>query len=218
MNLKRLALIVAIISITALASARPGFSEESAIRQGFIAAFEDNDTIKMTSVIEENKDRIPGEIKALLDEAFQPGATAGDREIKLYLAELMASAYKEVSDDYKPLLEVKKKSFDAKLSAPVRSTALNGVHTVDVPKAAGDVKNIFRPENIIIKKGETVKWVNNDETGHIFSTMGAISSGRFLSPNVEPGKSWEYKFEKPGQYFYICFIHQAMIGKVTVEE
>lgn len=82
----------------------------------------------------------------------------------------------------------------------------------------GKIRNVFSPDNVIIKQGEKVRWVNEDKYKHLFaSTMQFLGGmGGISSPDVEPGESWEYKFEKPGEYFYMCFIHRGMLGKVTV--
>lgn len=95
---------------------------------------------------------------------------------------------------------------------------VGGVYIIELPKAVAGEKNIFRPNNIIIKKGSTVRWVSKDETEHVFATMKLISKGAISSPRVAPGGSWEQKFDESGEYFYICFIHHSMIGKLTVEE
>src|SRR3990172_518937 len=97
-------------------------------------------------------------------------------------------------------------------------TPTEGLHIVEIPKPDENTKNIFKPDNTIIKKGETVKWVNNDSVEHKFAAVAAISEGSFDSKTVEPENSFEFKFENPGEYFYICFIHQSMIGKIIVEE
>lgn len=130
----------------------------------------------------------------------------------------MAMAYKDATGDTALLLEVKKRSFDSRLSEPVRSTPEKGVHIVDIPRAGADSKDIFRPDNIIIKKGETVRWVNNDGIDHVFSSMPLIGKGGISVPGIKPGGSWEFVFKETGEYYYICYIHKGMIGKVAVEE
>lgn len=204
--------------VTALTLSTRGYCAESQVRKDFTTALEQNDQIKAAAVIDANKDKVPAEIKALLDEADAPGLSNEDVEGKHYLAELMAKLYKDSTGDVEPLKTVKKKVFESRLSPAVRSTAVNGVHVVECPEPAGEMKNFFKPDNIIIKKGETVKWVNNDKEGHIFASMPFIGMGGIFSTKVEHGQSWEFKFEKPGEYFYICFIHKGMMGKVTVEE
>ncbi|MBI5492765.1 MAG: cupredoxin domain-containing protein [Deltaproteobacteria bacterium] len=215
MDLKKIGLSLAIALPLILKGACPQASE---LTDKYVHALEQNDFISMTKIIEDNKDKLPGEVKSLLEEAKQPGISPEDRDAKFYQAELMAKAYKDATNEVGPLKEVKMKAFDAKLAPATRPAADNGVYMIELPKPTGDVKNVFKPENIVIKKGETVKWVNKDDTPHIFATMPVISAASFNSKSVEPNGTFEYKFEKPGEYFYLCFIHHAMIGKITVEE
>ena len=87
----------------------------------------------------------------------------------------------------------------------------------NVSKSFGPVKAI---QNISfqIKKGEVVRWVNNDNVAHLLASMHVIGEQGIFSPRVAPGNSWEYRFDKAGEYYYICFIHKVMYGKVTVVE
>ncbi len=74
----------------------------------------------------------------------------------------------------------------------------------------------FIPQIIKIKRGDTVKWVNNGKRGDhniSFENENLIESERFF-----PGESWQHTFEKPGSYPYICGIHPEMTGVVEVAE
>ncbi len=218
MNLKRSGFIFALTFSSFFALSSPGFSAESEITKSFVEAFEKNDAVKMGSIVKENKDKIPAEIKAIIDESFLPQATKEERDSKLFIAESMAKTYKDVTGDFEPLKNAKKKIFESKLTSAIRPAAANGVYIIETPKPTETEKNIFRPDNIIIKKGGTVRWVNNGVNGHIFASMPFIGMGGIFSPTVNPGESWEHKFEKAGEYYYLCFIHQSMIGMITVEE
>jgi plastocyanin len=193
-------------------------SNASEITDSFMEARQTNNIQKMKSIIKENKEKIPEEVNVLMVEALNPETPKEEREGRLFLAELIARTYQEVTRDASLLIGVKRKVFNTKLTPAVISSATEGLHIVDIPKPDENTKNIFKPDNIIIKKGETVKWVNDDSVEHKFSTVTAISESSFDAKTVEPGNSFEYKFEKPGEYFYICFIHQSMIGKITAEE
>ncbi len=209
-------IILSITLLGALFAAGQAFSAPAAFRKDFIDALEANDGEKMHSTVDANKDNVPGEIKALLTEAKE--AKEEDRAGVFHIAEMMARYYKDITGNAEQLIEVRRADFESRLSPAVASKAANGVHTVEFPKPAADVKNVFRPDNIVIKKGETVRWVNNDETAHVFASMQFIGKKGIKSPSVEPGKSYEFKFEEAGEYYYICFIHHGMVGKVTVEE
>jgi len=192
-------------------------AQASEITDLYINALEKNDQATLRGIIKYKKDVIPAEIKAFIEQAKAPDVTDEHKEYIFYVAELMARDYRDVTGDVGPLLEVKKRSFDARLDAPVTPPLTDGARIVNIPKASEDVKNVFMPDNIVVKLGDTVRWTNSDDIAHVFATMSAISAGRFSVSSIPPGGSWEFKFEKPGEYFYICFIHQSMIGKVTVE-
>lgn len=218
MTFKRLSIGGILAFALFFASGKPAYGADSEIVKGFIEALESNNAIKISQIIEDNKAKIPAEIKTLLAEAAAPNISREEMEAKFYIAELMAREYKDISGDTTTLIEVKKTIFNSKLSSPVRSTAVNGVHEVRLPKPTATAKNVFLPDNVVIKKGETVRWINDDSIAHIFSSMRLIGMSGISSSSVEPGKSYEYKFEKPGDYYYICFIHNGMVGKITVEE
>ncbi|MBI5885076.1 MAG: cupredoxin domain-containing protein [Deltaproteobacteria bacterium] len=189
----------------------------SEITTKFIEAFDANDHDTMIAIVETNKAKVPAEVSSIIEEA-QKAQSQDEKESHFYMAEMMAKIYMDSTGDTAPLLEVKRKSFDAKLTASERPAPVDGVYIIELPKAAADTKNVFRPNSIVIKKGSTVRWVNKDTVAHVFASMPVIGKGGISAPMLQPGESWEYKFDKPGEYFYICFIHHAMIGKITVEE
>ena len=172
---------------------------------------------EMTFLIEKNKKAVPGEVRLLIDEALALGVTDKERMEKIYLAESMATEHKNITGDLKPLKEAKTRVFESELPPVSESAAVNGVHTIQAVSVAG-ARNIFLPGNIVVKKGETVKWVNSDNVAHLLASMYVIGEQGIFSPRVAPGKSWEYRFDKAGEYYYICFIHKVMYGKVTVVE
>lgn len=216
MELKKLGLCLAIAASVLL----PGGAtlKASEITDLYMKAMEKNDRAALTGIVKYKKDAIPGEIQGLIDKAQLPETTAEEKKPLFYIAEHMAIRYKDVTGDFAPLIEVKKRAFDARLSAPVTPELTEGARIIDIPKAADGVKNLFEPDNIVIKQGETVRWTNSDDIAHVFATLSAISAGKFAVSSIPPGESWEHKFEKPGEYFYICFIHQSMVGKITVED
>ena len=194
------------------------YAQESGFAKEFIKALDAHDDKRMTLLVEMKMASVPGEIKALIDESSSKEVTHDERMSTLYVAEVMAQHYKEVSGDFEPLKEVKRATFNAQVPGPVRSTATKGVHVVTMPMGTDKANNYFKPANIIIKKGETVKWVNEDSIAHIFSSMPFIGAGEFLSPMIDAGGEWKYTFDVAGDYYYICFIHAGMLGKITVEE
>ncbi|WKZ33611.1 MAG: plastocyanin/azurin family copper-binding protein [Thermodesulfobacteriota bacterium] len=212
--MERAVLTVAALAALAVLVSRAVHSGE--IADKFSEAFKERDRAALASLVDANRDSIPAEVRSVLDSAEK--AAPEEKEGLFYLADEMAMAYKDATGDTALLLEVKKRSFDSRLSEPVRSMPGKGVHIVDIPRADADSRDIFRPDNIIIKKGETVRWVNNDGIDHVFSSMPLIGKGGISAPGIKPGGSWEFVFNEPGEYYYICYIHRGMIGKVAVEE
>jgi manganese oxidase len=75
------------------------------------------------------------------------------------------------------------------------------------------IKNFaFNPPNATVAPGTTVTWVNNDQTAH----TATANDGAFDSGTLQPGKSYSFKFDKPGTYAYHCEIHPYMTATVTV--
>ncbi|MGB5541243.1 MAG: cupredoxin family copper-binding protein [Gammaproteobacteria bacterium] len=72
----------------------------------------------------------------------------------------------------------------------------------------------FEPENITVKPGTKVTWVQVDGMPHIIS--GKASGLR--SNTLYSGQEYSYIFQKPGSYDYVCDLHPAMKGSVVVEE
>ena len=72
--------------------------------------------------------------------------------------------------------------------------------------------NAFSPDNLSIKVGETVTWVNNDSYAHTVKAK----TGEFDSGNMANGGTYSFTFDKEGTIDYICGIHTFMTGKITV--
>lgn len=188
---------------------------ESEIAREFKSALYTKDSAAMTAIVQQNRDAFPAEIELLLLDALTPGAA--DREVKFELVEYMASEYGRVFGDTVILRDVKKRIFESRLSRVLRPKPLNGVFTVE-STSYGTVHNVFLPDNIIVRTGTTIRWVNKDTTDHLLASVPVIGSLGIFSTVIKPGEQWEYKFDKPGEYYYICFIHKVMYGKVSVEE
>ena len=193
-------------------------NSESKFIKKFTEALKSHNEAEMFSLITENIDSVPAEVEALLKEALRSQTGREEREAQFYVVERMTSVYRDVTGDVELLKSANKRIFESRLSTPVRLEPKGGVYIVETISTE-KAHNIFTPDNIIIKKGETVRWVNNDDTTHLLaSVLTSVGLGGLFSPRVEPGKSWEYRFDTPGEYYYICFIHKIMYGKVTVEE
>lgn len=64
-----------------------------------------------------------------------------------------------------------------------------------------------------IKVGTTVTWTNDDDQAHTVTDVG----GSFDSGFLEPGETWSYTFDEPGDFEYFCQPHPWMRAKVIVE-
>lgn len=210
MNTKVLFLALVVLLAVAAES-----GAESEIAREFKSALKTKDSAAMTDIVKENRDAFPAEIESLLQDALTTGST--DREVKFELVEYMASEYGRVIGDTVILRDVKKRIFESRLSRVFRPEHLTGVFTVE-STSNGAVHNVFLPDNIIVRAGTTVRWVNKDKTDHLLASVPVIGSVGIFSTVIKPGEQWEYKFDKPGEFYYICFIHKVMYGKVSVEE
>lgn len=76
-----------------------------------------------------------------------------------------------------------------------------------------DRTNDYLPNEITIRVGTKVTWVNNDNTVHTVTA----DNGSFDSRLLRKGQSWNYTFTKPGIYEYHCDPHPWMKGKVIVQ-
>jgi plastocyanin len=80
----------------------------------------------------------------------------------------------------------------------------------------------FVPQSISIKKGTTVRWVNDDQDVHN-STAAAWQDGKsdpltWSSPLLNPGQTYERTFDAVGAFDYADLVHGYMTGTVTVTE
>ena len=78
------------------------------------------------------------------------------------------------------------------------------------------VKMKFEPQQVKIRPGTTVKWVNNEKRNNHsvwFQNENLPETDRFF-----PGESVQRTFDKPGVYPYVCGPHPEMTGVVEVAE
>jgi amicyanin len=82
-------------------------------------------------------------------------------------------------------------------------------NTISIQKMA------YSPPSMTVKKGATVRWVNNDAVVHTVTFTKA--SGINPSGPLSASQSFSVKFDEPGTYPYSCAIHPSMQGTVIVE-
>lgn len=73
----------------------------------------------------------------------------------------------------------------------------------------------FKPSEVTISVGDTVKWTNLDSAIH--NARQTIDNPELYSPNLGQGESFSHTFNEEGTYDYICTIHPYMDGTVIVE-
>jgi plastocyanin len=73
---------------------------------------------------------------------------------------------------------------------------------------------LYKPADITVPKGTTVKFTNEDSTPH---TATSREAGVFESGSIDTGKSASVMLEETGSFAYYCLFHPFMKGTITVE-
>ena len=89
----------------------------------------------------------------------------------------------------------------------------------------------YDPPLINIIVGDTITWYNDDREAHTVTSgegpgrFGWMDNRDFGTPDgifdsdmFQPGDSWSYTFNEPGNFSYFCIIHPWMEGIVVVEK
>ncbi|CAH1387616.1 Cupredoxin_1 domain-containing protein [Candidatus Nitrotoga sp. M5] len=73
----------------------------------------------------------------------------------------------------------------------------------------------FQPDKIVIKRGQSVIFINTDEVPH---TVTPDKNGHFVpSGIIKGGEQYEVSFESIGVQDYSCDFHPSMHGRVIVK-
>ena len=88
-------------------------------------------------------------------------------------------------------------------SAPARAEK---THTVTIENMQ------FNPQELTVRRGERIVWVNKDLFPHTATAAGLFDSG-----SIPSNGSWSYVAARQGQYFYTCTFHPTMNGRITVQ-
>ena len=81
----------------------------------------------------------------------------------------------------------------------------------------------FSPNPLKIKVGNTITWINKDNTIHTVTsgTPNSPDAGQLfdsgLTSLITPSKSFSHKFTNPGEFSYFCRLHPNMVGTIEVE-
>lgn len=106
------------------------------------------------------------------------------------------------------------------------AAARTGAHVVQI-RMTDEMR--FAPENPTISPGDTVVWINEGKMPHTATDkpgMAGVAEHNVLpdgaepwdSGLLEPGQSFRLVLTAPGDYTYLCFLHEAagMVGRITV--
>lgn len=218
--MRKLRFRAVLVSIVVISVFLVGINTAVARDSDFIEAFREalyaGDNDRMSGLIDDNLDSVPGEVDGFIPAVKDKAIDDAERETRFFLLEMITTQYKDKTRDAEPLKAFKRAYFESRLSAPIRSKKRGGVHHVEFAMQVGEVRDKFAPDNIIIDAGDTVRWTNNNKIAHLFATSMFIGEKGIFTPSIKPGKTWEYTFTKPGNYYLICFVHVGMIAKVKV--
>ena len=89
-------------------------------------------------------------------------------------------------------------------SAPEKT--IHKVYTVEIKQMK------FEPAELIVQKGDTVVWINQDIVAH---DVTEESTKAWTSSSMPVGKSWSLIATQSADYY--CSIHVVMKGKLVVE-
>lgn len=104
---------------------------------------------------------------------------------------------------------VLKKSNSSPASEPIKTEVTPNTVTID--------NYVYSPKTLMVKKGTTVTWKNNDIAKHTItadSPSENAPSSKFFGKN----ESYSFTFNQVGEYAYHCEPHPYMKGSVTVTE
>ena len=80
----------------------------------------------------------------------------------------------------------------------------------------------YHPAELTIEYGDTVIWVNDDDTLHNLYFEDALPGVPVMKKplKIRKGREFSYTFNKIGSFNYLCKIHrgQDMKGKIIVTE
>jgi plastocyanin len=90
------------------------------------------------------------------------------------------------------------------------------------PAAAADTKvemlgHSFIPDHINVVVGDTVTWVNVEDHDDLH-TVTSQGGGPLDSGTIGRGETFSFTFTAPGNYPYLCTVHDGMFGIVRVRE
>jgi plastocyanin len=108
--------------------------------------------------------------------------------------------------------------------APLQSEEKEEAYIPTVFEVEITANKTMVPKNLSIKKGDSVRWYNNDKKFNhnilIYPADIARPAEEDItaqSGNIAPGTFWKYTFEKSGEYAVKDIYSGTMTGKITAE-
>ncbi len=88
-----------------------------------------------------------------------------------------------------------------------------------VSRPGCDIEDIcYIPSTIVIEKGESVTWLNEDSSFHsVTSGFYGEPTELFDSGYLDPYEYYTLSFDEIGTYDYFCELHPWMFAQVIVE-
>ena len=71
----------------------------------------------------------------------------------------------------------------------------------------------FKPKELTVKAGSTVRWTNKDDIPHTVTSNDKV----FSSPVLDSNQNFQFTFASSGKFPYFCKLHPMMTGAVIVE-
>ena len=114
---------------------------------------------------------------------------------------------------------------DAEGNVVVRPFTVEGLATTTMeeetaePMSVAAVDSAFEPAEVTVPAGTTVVWTNEGQLPHTVTADDEM----FDSGTLDPGATFEFTFDTPGEYPYYCRFHGGpggvgMAGTIIVEE
>ena len=83
---------------------------------------------------------------------------------------------------------------------------IHSLHTVEIKQMK------FQPSELVVQKGDTVVWINNDIVAH---DVTEETNKAWTSSLMPVGQSWSLVVTQSAHYY--CSIHVVMKGKLVVQ-
>jgi plastocyanin len=110
-------------------------------------------------------------------------------------------------------------SFEFAINKELAKSFVDETGSSEIVVKLSDTK--FMPQDIKIKKGTTITWVNDDNSDHYINTDSHPAHTYFLDQNsrsLKKGDTYSVTFDTAGIYPYHCSAHEAtMKGSILVE-